>query len=109
MAARLAADRGVRVFTVGVGTPEGKIVGFDGWSMHVRLDEDPLRAIADLTRGEYFYAGNAADLRKIYQTMNTRLVMETKKTEISAFFAAAGAVLVLLAALLSLAWFNRIL
>jgi Ca-activated chloride channel family protein len=75
----------------------------------VRLDEDTLRAIADLTRGEYFYAGNALDLKTIYQTMNTRLVMETKKTEISAFFAAAGAVLVLLAALLSLAWFNRVL
>jgi Ca-activated chloride channel family protein len=108
-AARLAADRGVRVFTVGVGTPEGKVVGFDGWSMHVRLDEETLRAIADLTRGEYFYAGTAVDLKKIYQTMNTRLVMETKKTEISAFFAAAGAVLVLLAALLSLSWFNRVI
>src|SRR3954464_7375483 len=108
-AARLAADRGVRIFTVGVGTPEGKVVGFDGWSMHVRLDEDTLRAIADLTRGEYFYAGNALDLKTIYQTMNTRLVMETKKTEISAFFAAAGAILVLLAALLSLSWFSRVL
>ncbi|HYL87620.1 MAG TPA: VWA domain-containing protein [Burkholderiales bacterium] len=109
MAARLAAERGVRIFTVGVGTPEGKIVGFDGWSMHVRLDEETLRAIADLTRGDYFYAGNAVDLRKIYQTMNTRLVMETKKTEVGAFFSAAAAALVLLAGLLSLAWFNRIL
>src|SRR5207302_874369 len=45
MAARLAAERGVRIFTVGVGTPEGKIVGFDGWSMHVRLDEETLRAL----------------------------------------------------------------
>ena len=108
MAARLAAERGVRIFTVGVGTPEGKVVGFDGWSMHVRLDEETLRAIADLTRGEYFYAGNAVDLKKIYQTMNTRLVMETKKTEIGAFFSAAAALLVLVAGLLSLAWFNRI-
>src|SRR3954453_14526898 len=107
-AARLAADRGVRIFTVGVGTPEGKVVGFDGWSMHVRLDEETLRAIADLTRGEYFYAGNAVDLKKIYQTMNTRLVMETKKTEVGAFFSAAAAFLVLVAGLLSLAWFNRI-
>ena len=107
-AARLAADRGVRIFTVGVGTPEGKIVGFDGWSMHVKLDEETLRAIADLTRGEYFYAGTAPDLKKIYQKMSSRMVMETKKTEVSAFFAAAGAALVLLAALLSLAWFNRI-
>ena len=108
MAARLAAERGVRIFTVGVGTPEGKIVGFDGWSMHVRLDEETLRAIADLTRGEYFYAGNAVDLKKIYQTMNSRLVMETKKTEIGAFFSAAAALLVLAGGLLSLAWFNRI-
>src|SRR5918911_199443 len=97
------------LFPVGVGTPEGKIVGFDGWSMHVRLDEDTLRAIADLTRGEYFYAGNALDLKKIYQSMNSRLVMETKKTEIGAFFSAAAAALVLLAGILSLAWFNRIL
>jgi len=108
MAARLAAERGVRIFTVGVGTPEGKIVGFDGWQMHVRLDEETLRAIADLTRGEYFYAGNAVDLKKIYQTMNSRLVMETKKTEIGAFFSAAAALLVLAGGLLSLAWFNRI-
>ena len=109
MAARLAAERGVRIFTVGVGTPEGKIVGFDGWSMHVRLDEETLRAISDLTRGDYFYAGNAVDLKKIYQTMNSRLVMETKKTEIGAFFSAAAALLVLVAGLLSLAWFNRVL
>jgi Ca-activated chloride channel family protein len=109
LAARLAAERGVRIFTVGVGTPEGKIVGFDGWSMHVRLDEETLRAIADLTRGDYFYAGNAVDLKKIYQTMNSRLVMETKKTEIGAFFSAAAALLVLIAGLLSLAWFNRVL
>ena len=108
MSARLAAERGVRIFTVGVGTPEGKVVGFDGWSMHVRLDEETLRAIADLTRGEYFYAGNALDLKKIYQTMNSRLVMETKKTEIGAFFSAAAALLVLAGGLLSLAWFNRI-
>src|SRR6266850_985303 len=108
MAARLAAERGVRIFTVGVGTPEGKIVGFDGWSMPVRLDEETLRSISDLTRGEYFYAGNAVDLKKIYQTMNSRLVMETKKTEIGAFFAAVAALLVLAGGLLSLAWFNRI-
>src|SRR5688500_16499296 len=95
-AARLAAERGVRIYTVGVGTPEGKIVGFDGWSMHVKLDEETLRAIADLTRGEYFYAGNAVDLKKVYQKMSSRFVMETKKTEVSAFFAAAGAALVLL-------------
>ena len=108
-AARLAADRGVRIFTVGVGTPEGKVVGFDGWSMHVRLDEDTLRAIADLTRGEYFYAGNAVDLKKVYQALNAKLVMERKKTEVTALFSGLAALLAVVSAALSLAWFHRIL
>ncbi len=108
-AARLAADKGVRIYTVGVGTAEGKIVGFEGWSMHVRLDEETLKTIADLTRGEYFYAGSAPDLNKIYKTLNAKLVLEKKKTEITALFAAAAAVLALVSALLSLLWFNRIL
>ncbi|MBV8032618.1 MAG: VWA domain-containing protein [Betaproteobacteria bacterium] len=108
-AARLAADKGVRVYTVGVGTTEGKIVGFEGWSMHVRLDEETLKTIADITRGEYFYAGNAPDLNKIYKTLNSRLVMETKKSEVTALFSAIAAVLALLAAMLSLVWFNRLL
>jgi Ca-activated chloride channel family protein len=108
-AARLAADKGVRIFTVGVGTTEGKIVGFEGWSMHVRLDEETLKTIADLTRGEYFYAGTAIDLKKVYQTLNAKLVLETKKTEITALFSAAAALLAAIAALLSLLWFNRIL
>ena len=42
-AARMAAERGVRVFTVGVGTPDGEIIGFEGWSMRVRLDEETLK------------------------------------------------------------------
>ena len=109
LAARMAAERGVRIFTVGVGTPEGKIVGFEGWSMHVRLDEETLKGIADLTRGEYFYAGTAVDLKKIYETLRSRLVLEKKKTEITALFAAAAALLVVASALLSLLWFNRIL
>jgi Ca-activated chloride channel homolog len=75
----------------------------------VRLDEETLRSIADLTRGEYFYAGNAMELKKIYETMRSRMVLETKKTEITALFAAVAAALVVLAAGLSLAWFNRII
>jgi Ca-activated chloride channel family protein len=108
-AAKHAADRGVRIYTVGVGTPQGSIVGIEGWSMRVRLDEDSLKKIADVTRGEYFFAGSAPDLKKVYQSLNSRFVMETKKTEIGALFTAAAAVLVVLAAGLSLAWFSRIL
>jgi len=108
-AARLAADRGVRVFTVGVGTPDGQILTGEGWSIRVRLDEDALKVIADLTRAEYFFAGNAPDLKRVYETLNSKLVMERKQTEVTALFTAVAASLTLLAAALSLMWFNRIL
>jgi Ca-activated chloride channel homolog len=108
-AARMAAERGVRVFTVGVGTAEGETLRFEGWSMRVRLDEETLKAISDLTRGEYFYASNAADLNTIYQTLNSRLVMEKQETEITALFAGAAAALAILAAALSVLWFSRLL
>jgi Ca-activated chloride channel family protein len=108
-AARMAADYGVRVFTVGIGTSKGETIGFEGWSMRVRLDEETLKSIANITRGEYFYAGTAADLKKVYEVLNARLVLEKKEMEISALFAAAAALAALVSALLSLLWFNRIL
>ena len=107
--ARMAADRGVRVYTVGIGTSGGEIIGAEGWSMRVRLDEESLKTIANLTRAEYFYAGTAADLQKIYQNLNTRIFFEQKETEITALFAAAAALLAFLSALLSMLWFNRIM
>jgi Ca-activated chloride channel family protein len=108
-AARMAAERGIRVFTVGVGTPNGEILVGEGWSMRVRLDEETLKQIANLTGAEYFYAGTAVDLKKIYQSLNSRFVLERKETEITALFAAAAALTVLLSGLLSLLWFNRVL
>jgi Ca-activated chloride channel homolog len=108
-AARMAADRGVRIFTVGFGTKSGETIGFEGWSMRVRLDEETLKTIANITRGEYFYAGSATDLKKVYQSLNDRLVLEKKDMEISALFSAAAALTALISALLSLLWFNRIL
>jgi len=108
-AAKAAADRGVRIYTVGVGTVDGETIGFEGWSMRVRLDEDTLKAIAQKTNAEYFYAGTASDLKKVYETLSTKLTVEKKETEISALFALGAAVLTLLSAGLSLLWFNRIL
>jgi Ca-activated chloride channel family protein len=106
-AAKMAAERGVKVYTVGFGTKEGAMIGFEGWSVFVRLDEETLKAIAETTRGEYFHAGTAADLRKVYQSLNARLVLERKETEITFLFAAAAAALLLAASLLSVLWFNR--
>jgi Ca-activated chloride channel family protein len=108
-AAKVAADRGVRIYTVGVGTPNGEILVGEGWSMRVRLDEETLKQVSNITRAEYFYAGNAVDLKKIYQVLNSRFVLEKKETEITALFSAVAALTALLSALLSLLWFNRIL
>jgi len=108
-AAKMLADRGVRVYTVGVGTKEGETIGFEGWSMRVRLDEESLKKIADLTQGEYFYAGNAVDLKKIYQSLNSRIAFEKKPTEISALLAALAALFATVAAILSLWWHGRVL
>jgi Ca-activated chloride channel homolog len=108
-AAKMAADRGIRVYTVGIGTVDGETIGFEGWSMRVRLDEETLKAIATKTSAEYFYAGTAVDLKKVYETLSSRLTVEKKETEISALFAMAAAALALLSAGLSLLWFNRIL
>ncbi|MGC3985989.1 MAG: VWA domain-containing protein [Pseudorhodoferax sp.] len=108
-AAKMAADRGVRVYTVGIGTVDGETIGFEGWSMRVRLDEETLKAVATRTQAEYFYAGSAENLRKVYQTLSSRLTVEKKETEVSALLALAGALLALVSAGLSLAWFNRVL
>jgi len=108
-AAKMAADRGVRVYTVGVGTKEGETIGFEGWSMRVRLDEETLKQIAQKTNAEYFYAGTAQDLKKVYESLSSKLTVEKKETEISALFAMVAATLALLSAGLSLLWFNRIL
>jgi len=108
-AAKLAADRGVRVYTVGVGTVDGETIGFEGWSMRVRLDEETLKAVAQKTAADYYYAGTAQDLKKVYETLSSRLTVEKKETEISALAAMAAAVLALLSAGLSLLWFNRVL
>jgi Ca-activated chloride channel family protein len=108
-AARMAADRGVRVYTVGIGTTSGELIGAEGWSMRVRLDEASLKNIANITQGEYFYAGTSADLKKIYESLNSKLVLEKHDMEITALFAAAAAALAIVAAALSMLWFNRIL
>jgi Ca-activated chloride channel family protein len=107
-AARMAADRGVRVYTVGFGTAEGGTADFGGWSIYMRFDEETLKGIADVTRAEYFHAGSAEDLKRVYEKLNARFVLEKKETEITALAVAAAAALALAAAVLSLLWFNRL-
>ncbi|KAB2860840.1 MAG: VWA domain-containing protein [Bauldia sp.] len=107
-AGRLAADYGVRVFTVGFGSTAGDVVDFGGRSMRARLDVNTLQAIADITAADYFEATSSEALTEIYGTLAKRLVPEKKLTEIAFIFAGAGALLALLAAGLSMLWLGRI-
>lgn len=108
MAAKMAADRGVRVYTVGFGTKEGAMItSEEGWSFFVRLDEDTLKAVAKITGAEYFHAGTAADLRKVYEGLSSKFAMERRETEISALLGAGAALFMFAAALLSLLWVYR--
>ena len=109
-AARMAANHGVRVYSVGLGTVDGTVPsGFEGMSYYMKLDEPSLRAVAQVTQAEYFYAGTAESLKKVYEKLSSRMVVEKKEIEISALLALLAAVLAITSAALSLLWFNRII
>ncbi len=107
-AARLASEYGVRVFTIGFGTQRGDNVQFGGFSMRAQVDEESLKKIADMTKGQYFKASSGEDLKAVYNLLTKQLVVEVKEMEVSSFFAAAAALLMMIAAGLSVAWFGRI-
>jgi len=108
-AARMAADRGVRVYTVGFGSAQGAPIQVEGYSIYMMFDEETLKAIAGLTNAEYFHATSGAELKKIYDSLTAKFVLQREQTEVTAFFAAAAAALLIAAAGLSLAWFGRVL
>jgi Ca-activated chloride channel family protein len=107
-AARKSADLGVRIYTVGLGTTRGQIIGYEGWSMRAQLDEVSLKKIADLTSGKYFKADSGTNLLDVYRNLGTQLNLEKERTEITALFTALAAALVLVSALLSLLWYRRV-
>jgi Ca-activated chloride channel family protein len=106
-AARMAADLGIRVHTVGVGTLYGGVANVEGWPpIHAEFDEEILKEIADITRGEYFLARTADKLTKIYETLGRRVIFEKAEREVTALFTAIGVVLSLACAGLSLLWWS---
>jgi Ca-activated chloride channel family protein len=107
-AARMAADRGVRIYVVGLGTVDGDAYAEGGMPIYMRLDEPTLQEIARITGGEYYYAGTAEKLRSVYQNLGSKLQVQTRETELSGPLALLAALLALAAALLSVLWFRRI-
>jgi Ca-activated chloride channel family protein len=107
-AAKMAADRGVRIYAVGLGTTDGDALTAEGMPIYLRLDEPTLREVARMTGGEYHYAGTAEKLRTVYQNLGSRLQVQTRETELSGLLALAAAVVALTGAALSVLWFGRI-
>lgn len=107
-AAKMAADRGVRVYVVGLGTVEGTATMPEGMSIFLQLDEPTLREVARLTGGEYLHAGTAEKLRIVYENLGSRMQVETRETEVTGVLALAAALVMLAAGALSVAWFRRL-
>jgi len=107
-AAKMAADRGVRIHVVGLGSVDGLVGEPGGLAIYMQLDEPTLREVARMTGGEYHHAGSAEELRSVYQDLGSRMQVQTRETEVTALLALAGAILVLAAAALSIRWFGRI-
>lgn len=106
-AARMAAQRGVRVYTVGFGSAQSGAGDESGMGFYMQLDEPALRGVAKITGGEYFQAGSAADLSQVYRQLTARFALERKETEVSALFSAVAVLLLALACALSMLWFRR--
>jgi len=107
-AAKTAADRGVRIDTVGIGSPTGTTVHINGFSLHTQLDQATLQQISQITGGTYYNAQSAQDLLKIYDHLDTQLLNKPEKTELTALFAGAGIFFMVIGGLFSLLWFGRL-
>jgi Ca-activated chloride channel homolog len=105
-AAARAKSQGIRVDTVGIGQ-RGATPVLRG-RQTVGLDEPALRQIATTTGGQYFYAGESAQLRQIYADLGSQVAWVEERTEVTALFAGAGAALMLVGGLLGLRWFAQV-
>jgi Ca-activated chloride channel homolog len=107
-AAQTAANRGVRIDTVGIGSAAGTTLTVGGFKVHTQLDEATLKQVAQVTGGTYISAANAQDLTKVYTNLASRLVVKPQIIEVTALFAGGGTLLLMLGAVASLAWLGRL-
>jgi Ca-activated chloride channel homolog len=108
IAADLAADLGVRVYTVGIGSTAGSDITVEGFKVHTQLDEPLLRSIAQDSGGNYYSAANEQELIKIYSDLKPKLTVKTEEMEITSIFAGVGMLAFLIGGALSLLWFGRV-
>jgi len=107
-AAKAASDRGVRIYTVGIGSAAGSLLHLEGLTIRSRLDEPTLKQLASLTGGTYFNAPTESDLMQIYNNLKPELSIKPEQTEITALVAGAGTIFLLAAALSSVLVTGRV-
>ena len=105
--AQMAADRGVRVHTVGLGTEEGATIEVEGFNLLTQLNEPVLQEIALVTEGAYFGVEDIDDLQSVYDQLETEFVVESREVEVTSAFGGVSALLLLAGGALSLFWFGR--
>src|SRR5215213_11022057 len=108
MAAELAADLGVRVYTVGIGSVAGATIEVEDMTFHTALDEPMLQFIAGETGGMYYNAGDEEQLRRIYNDLEPKLSIKPEAMEMTSIFAGLGMIVFLIGGLLSLLWFGHV-
>ena len=104
--AERARRLGVRIYTVALGTPGGMLERPqpDGTVRRVPVPPDPatLQEIARETRGRYFAAADATQLRRIYAGLGARLSRANEKREVTSAFAGGALVLLLAGGMVAL-------
>jgi Ca-activated chloride channel homolog len=106
--AQAAADSGIRIYTVGLGSPQGTELKVNGFTVHTQLNEALLQQIAQVTAGSYFNAQSAQDLQAVYNHLDAQLIVKPEKMEITSLFAGASLLVMLVGGVLSLWWFSRL-
>lgn len=108
--AELAAQFGVRIHTVGIGTNQGAVVKAEGISQRVRLDESLLTEIAQTTIGQSHLGATADDWRAIYEAIDASIQFDNRQpVEVSAPLTGLGLLLVLIGMVIRLFVQGRIL
>lgn len=107
-AAGQAAERGVRIYPVGIGSANGAPLKIEGFVVQTRLDEATLKQIAGRTDGTYYNATSENQLRAVYDNLGAQLVVRPERTEVTALFAGLGLLFLLLGGVCSSWWLGRI-
>jgi Ca-activated chloride channel family protein len=107
-AAQTAAEQGVRVYTIGVGSAAGTTLTVNDFTVFTQLNEPMLKQISALTDGMYFNAQTEEDLRTIYNNLDVQVVIKPEKTEITSIFTGVSILFMLIGGAFSLLWFSRL-